>query len=298
MAGRLREIFGDPNPPATVTQVQFDGAQKYLHALATKPWSEIGPEEYWAYLLDLCYQPLQQDLFDYAFPAFLLRWWEGQLNRFGGPESECDFYQAVDHGDIFRTMMSDDRRAASFAWMVDAYMEGVDAWSGRLSVEYDPNGPNDLHGPLWSFHALGQSVPILEQIWPALSDVTTAGRAQWWLVLATGLAYKANTCPAIPARTPQKGGGGVYVQESAASIFAHGYLPANLDVVRTHLTPTTVTDQLARSASMLEHEREREWCSLVVTRIEEDPDAFAWRLELFLDYLGRPDLGGVTSDWY
>lgn len=222
----MARIFGDPSPPRKITEKQFDDAQADLVATASKPWHQIDQSDYWHYLLDLCYVELQQDLFDYLFPAFLIKWWEGQLDRRGGPESECDFYRAIDHGEVFTKMMGETRRNEVFHWIVDAYMDGVDAWDGHLSVAYVKDGPDNLHGPLWSFNALGQSVPVLSALIERLSEVSTIGRAQWWLVLGSGILWKENECPAIPSWTPVGGGGGVYLTGSAASIFDHGYLPA------------------------------------------------------------------------
>ncbi len=198
---RLQEIFWHPKPPMKVTQRQFDGADKALHVTAGKRWDEIDPSDYWHYLLDLCYVELQPDLFDYLFPAFLIRWWEGLLSRRGGPESECDFYRAIDKGSVFHKMMSLARREQVYAWMVDAYMEGVENWGGNLSLNYDPKSGDELHSPLAAFHALGQSVPILPEVFERLVSGKSIGVSQWWLVLGIGIAWDENQCYAIPPST-------------------------------------------------------------------------------------------------
>lgn len=207
MVARIAEIFDHPSPPAVVTERQFDDCQEELELLARKKWHEIGREDYWCYLLDLCYVPLQRDLFNYLFPPFLIKWWEGQLDQTGGPSSETDIYRAIDNGGCLYTMMDEERRNAVHAWMVDAYIQGVDAWSGRLSTKYNPSASDRLHGPLHSFNAIGSSLPIVAEIWSTLSSPETSGRAQWWLVLITGLVYRPNTCPFIPPWTRVDGGG-------------------------------------------------------------------------------------------
>jgi hypothetical protein len=292
MVRRLVEIFGDPKPPAKVTEDQFDGFQKELEALARKAWHEISREDYWYYLMDLAYVPLQQDLFDYLFPALLIRWWEGQLDRTGGPQGETDFYRALYKGEVIYRMMDEDRRRAVLTWIVDAYEEGVDEWSGKLSTVYNPNGPDNLHGPLWSFHALGQSLPVIPQIFPRLASIKTEGRAQWWLVLLTGLAYRTNTCPYIPPWTPVGGGGGVYVLESATAAYDNGYLPQNLELIRSALTVPLLLSMLSTAKERLSGPIKRDWAEAIESRIHENRQQFARRLTLFLEYLGEHDLGG------
>jgi hypothetical protein len=237
MARRIAETFGNPCPPERVTEEQFDGQQQQLAALARKPWSEIAKQDVWYYQMDLAYvTPLQQDLFDYLFPAWLLMWREGHLSRMGGPYGETDFCHAVHHGKVFERMIAPDRRAQVYEWVADAYIEGVDGWGGSLDVNYSATGPDDLHGPLWTFNALGQSMPIHSLFWDRLTTVETAGRAQWWLVFASGIAWKANECPFIPAWTKLGGGGGVYMTESGAGLYDIGYQPENLAFVRERLS--------------------------------------------------------------
>lgn len=297
MVVRLTEIFGNPVKPKTVVQEQFDGAQLDLESTAAKAWHEIDQSDYWHYLLDLCYVDLQPDLFDYLFPAFLIRWWEGQLTRMGGPESECDFYRAIDRGNVLAKMMDEVRREKVLAWMVDAYMEGVAAWGGHLSVVYDSHGPDNLHGPLWSFHALGQSVPISASILDRLSDIRNEGIAQWWLVLAMGLAWKDNECPPVPPWTPAEGGGGIYVVGSAASIYDHGYLEENLRAVRAQLTVETLVERLNESIELFGPSSPHgNWARETLRVIQGDQNRVAERLNRFHHLLSLPDLGGILDD--
>lgn len=293
MVARIKSVFDHPLPPRHVSQQQFDGAQDDLIRTAAKGWHEIDQSDYWHYLHDLCYSDLQQDLFDYLFPAFLIRWWEGQLNRLGGPESECDFYLAIDHGRVLTRMMSESRRRQVLAWIVDAYMEGVDAWSNKLSVAYISHGPDDLHGPLWCFNALGQSVPVTQAILQQLADISTIGRAQWWLVLATGIAWNENECQAVPEWTPDRGGGGVYVTESAASIYRHGFLPENLEAIKSFLDYDRLRDMLERSVDLIPSFPHGNWAQMTWEEYLTHPKRIATRIGNLIHLLGLPDLGGV-----
>lgn len=295
MVARLKSVFGNPFPPRHVSQKQFDGAQDALIKTAAKGWHEVDRSDYWHYLNDLCYVDLQQDLFDYVFPAFLIRWWEGQLNRLGGPESECDFYRAIDHGQVLAKMMSESRRQQVLAWIVDAYIEGVDAWSNKLSVMYNAHGPDDLHGPLSSFNALGQSVPVTQPILQQLSDISTIGRAQWWLVFATGIVWNENECPAVPEWTPGGGGGGVYIAGSAASIFDHGFLPENLEAIRSFLDYDRLTVMVERSFHQIPSFPHGDWAQMTWEECLTQPQRIAKRVANLIHLLGLPNLGGVRS---
>ncbi len=290
---RLQDIFWHPKPPMKVTQRQFDGADKELRVTAGKRWDEIDSSDYWHYLLDLCYVELQPDLFDYLFPAFLIRWWEGLVSRQGGPESECDFYRAIDRGQVFAKMMSLSRREQVYAWMVDAYMDAVDQWGGNLSLDYDSKAGNKLQGPLTSFHAIGQSIPILPEIWDRLQDVKCLGVAQWWLVLGIGIAWDENECPYIPAWTRDHGGGGVYILESDASIFEHGYLAENLECLNAELTIQLLIEKLFEASPFLSETSFFDLLFVTRQRLEMDPEFYQARIQRFLHYLGQPNLGGV-----
>ena len=290
MVQRVLALFDHPRPPSRVTEEQFDDCQEDLEKTAAKAWHEIGQEDYWHYVLDLCYVELQLDLFDYLFPAYLIKWWEGLLSGMGGPESECDFYRAIDHGQVLSKMMRADRRELVYEWMTDAYIDSVDHWSGQLSTAYLSEGPSRLHLPLWSFHALGQSVPILDRILPRLSEVSTQGRAQWWLVLGTGLAWPENKCPFIPEWTPDGGGGGVYLLESEASIFDHGYLPSNFEALDQHVTSLAVISHLGDARDLLPS-FESDWAKAAQDVLMNDRAGFQARLDEFKSLLQKPDLG-------
>lgn len=296
MVVRIKSIFGNPVGPGRVTQLQFDGAQDALERAAAKPWHEIDQSDYWHYLLDLCYVDVQQDLFDYLFPAFLIRWWEGQLSRFGGPESECDIYRAIDQGQVLTQMMSESKRQEVLEWIADAYIEGVDAWSNHLSVAYNCQGPNDLHGPLWSFNALGQSVPVIKEILSRLLDLATIGRAQWWLVFATGLLWNENKCSAIPQWTPDGGGGGVYITGSATSIFNHGFLRENLEAFESCVNYSKLTTVLEQSANLMPSFPHGDWARATWEECLSRPQRVEARLANLIHLFGLPDLGGVRSN--
>lgn len=295
MVARLSEIFDHPKRPDKVYQNQFDDAQEALERTAKKEWHEIDQSDYWHYLLDLCYVDLQQDLFDYLFPAFLIRWWEGLVSRRGGPESECDFYRAIDHGNVLSEMMDRARRTEILEWMVDAYIEGVDSWGGKLSVDYDSEGPDNLHGPLWSFNAIGQSIPITRQILDELDDVSTEGRAQWWLILATGLIWNEDQVDHVPPWDEVKGGGGIYITQSAAAIYDHGYIDENLATMRARITFETLVERLRASAKLLKTTPNGVWAEDALFRLQQDPARIEARIDRLMHLLSLEYFGGALT---
>jgi hypothetical protein len=293
MVKRIQAIFDWPEPPSEIIQIQSDNAQEELNALARSRWHEM--DSWWPFLADLTEIDsviIQTDLFDYVFPPLLIRWWEGQVNRMGGPHSSYNWYQALATGCLY-SMMDDRRRDAVLDWMVDAYMEGVDAWSGQLSVHYNPNGPDNLHAPLQFFHSIGSSVPIARQILTRLGEVETAGRAQWWLVLITGIAYPANTVPAIPPW--DGGGGGIYVNESYHE-FCNGYLEVNMEAVTEAFAPDVLIAKLDRIGPLLVRPFESQWLSDLAAHIDADRGRFSRRVNRFLEMLTEHELGGLFPD--
>lgn len=192
-------------------------------------------------------------------------------------------------------MMSPTRREEVFSWITDAFIQAVDAWSGHLDLAHVQNGPDNLHFPIWTFNALGQSAPILPAMWPELTNVSTAGRGQWWLTLVSGLVYAENTDPHIPRWTPEGGGGGIYLNESEASIFDGGYLPENLVFLKDHLTVDLALDKLDQSKAVLVSEADRQWAEDLLNEAAKERNRVNNRLNRWFELLAQPDLGGVVD---
>lgn len=296
MVVRLRAIFGDPVAPQKITQRPLSRYENLLEEIAEKAWHEIRVPEDSHYLTDLCYSDLQQDLFDYLFPAFLNLWREGQISRQGGSGGEVDIYRAIDSGELLNKMMQPDRQDQVVRWMADAYLEGVDAWSHYLSVDVGSNKPFDLHGPLESFHALGQSVPVTEVILAELTNVSTVGRAQWWLVFASGILWTVNQCPYIPAWNSMSGGGGVYILSSETCIYEHGYLPENLEAMKRIVTVDRLIEVLEDSVNVMPDWPHGEWAQTTLWECCSQRERIAVRLENLMVLLSLGNLGGLVMD--
>jgi hypothetical protein len=139
-------------------------------------------------------------------------------------------------------------------------------------------------------------VPILADIIERLMDVRTVGRAQWWLVFASGLAWKENECPAIPPWVPEGGGGGVYLLEGGAWIFDHGFLPTNLDALRESMTFANVLAMLLHAREMLSQTELSHWVSSAIDAFEAHPDSVKARMVQFFGALAQQQLDRAWDD--
>ncbi len=286
MVEQIAAIFSYPQPPPRVTEVQFDLEQDHLIEMAKSSWDQI--EWFGTYIYDLAYVNLQQNLFDYLFPALLIRWRDelnGDLPAMAYP---C-FYSAIRSGKVFTKMMSPSRAELVYQWMADGYLNAVE--TRRFSVS-----PNErlLGKPLAWFHALGQSVPITKRLLQELLHVDSLAKAQWWLVLGTGIGWNANQCPFIPSWTPVQGGGGVYLLSSDATT-DHGYLDENADAMEEMLSLETIRDCLYICEDIFPLSPEYTWLRSLQTRLSTDPVLYEVRVHNFLSLIRKPNLGGVQS---
>lgn len=284
MVGRIERIFNHPLPPARVTEEQFDNAQHLIERSAGKKWHEISQEDYWAYLLDLCYVELQPDLFNYLFPSFLVRWWEGLLSAEGGPESECCFYRAIDYGRPIENMLKPPQVTQVYEWMVDAYLEGLEAWAGRLEED---SAAAENHIFYFSvFNSLARSVPITELLVTKLKRADSKGKALWWLFYASGLAWDEWKCPFFEEKY-----GGVLLRGDVSSIWDHGWHNVNLMWFREAFDPTMPATIIENGAVHLDSPHHKAWSDAVVRILRDDSELVGMRLEILFEDLKKSDLG-------
>jgi len=292
----IRRIFGDPAPPSKVTEKQFDGFDGDLELLARTPWHEISCDQWWYYLMDLAYNPLQKDLFDYLFPAFLAIWREGLDLRVEQPASECDFYYSIWRGEVFWKMMNEARREAVFAWMVEGFRSAVDTIKPEEAIAIE--GRNDrLHFFPWALNAIGQSLCILPRILDCLLSDLTPGKSRYWLIVASGLAWPENGVPWVKPWNPQGGGGGgIYLLESSAAIYETGFVPENLASYRERFTLGVLEDLLTQFLSLPLEPDEFERIEQCLSRLKTHQGAVQAKFAWYMDQLGRPHLGGIQKE--
>jgi len=166
---KAREIFGNPRPPATVTEDQFDGDQEDLVRYISIPWQQASHDDvgfFWAYNHDLTYVDLQEDLFRYAFPMCLARWrWTLSIRTDAG-QGDSDFHRALTNGGALALLSESEGRAVQ-----KYFIEGIEE---RL----DDQKPNDHHFyTAWARTAsLCYSVPILNEVWQMWCRLDTPGK--------------------------------------------------------------------------------------------------------------------------
>src|ERR1044072_1082381 len=228
----IRAIFNNPQPPSKIVEQQFDGWDDELGRLARTPWHEIDDGQWHYYMLDLAWvQALQGDLFEYLFPYLLCIWKEGLDARIDQPYGQIDLYAAIHKGNLFNKLMSEGGSREVGGWMSRWFVDSVD----RLRLTESLCGADrkrPLHFLPWAFNALGQSTPYLSRTISQLLIASTPGRSRFWLILAAGLLYNENEVPWIAPWTPEEGGGGVYLTESAGEIYDAGFLESNLGAYR------------------------------------------------------------------
>jgi hypothetical protein len=271
----LREIFGHPKPPKTIVEEQFDGDQLKLAELARKEWGAIRSADWYPYLDDLEYvTPLQGDLFDYLFPGLLAFWFGslmGEFPAFGGPP---DFYTAVDKGRVFETVVG-SRRDKALQWMADRFIQAVDS----KPRQHDPHY-------IYTFNALGQSIPIVDRLLAQMTGSSTVGRAWFWLWLVDGLVFgcgKSLLCS-----------GSVYddvwdpgiIVGADASIFSHGYLDCNLQAVRKRVTYEGIVEVLESAKALPWRDGGDTAVDLLLDAWQSNPDLMRERIALWIGALG------------
>ncbi len=293
LVAEIADIFGHPKPVEIVTEKQFDYGQDRLQVLARSPWHEMETRRDSFYLMDLAYCGLQQDLFDYAFPGFLIRWWEGLVAQASAAHGETDIYFAIWHGQVFNKMMPLERRTRVMEWMTRAFIDALDAWSGWTTWQYS-EGTN--HHFLWTFNSLGRTLPVTPSLWKQMSNVSTPGRAQFWILIGTGLAYPTNEVPWIPPWTPDGGGGGVYIEESDDQIYTAGYLSENVDFLRQELTLESLRQRIEEGLQLVLDDQGRLASEDILLRLRTSPDYMLRKLQWLNRRLGIPDLDAEADE--
>ncbi len=292
----MQRIFSFPRAPERVTQVPLDGDGAEYKTLIKKQWHQIGRDDWWNFLNDMCYvDELQQELFDFLFPCFLITWRDGLAARDYAPESESDLFKAIRKGNILEKMMDPARRELVEAWITDAFCSQVDTLNPEdIESTSKRNDCRDFF--LYMFNAIGQVIPIVGPILKRIGDAKSPGRARYWLVLATGLCYPVDRAPWVAPWTPNEGGGGVYLTESHAALYDFGFMEVNMERYREFLTIERLRSLLEEAAQgdLMEHERGHVLACL--HRIDFNHLGVKARLEWYLHSLSLPDLGGIQDE--
>lgn len=295
---QLAKLFSANPPPVEAWEKYYldrgqgdDGCSPAdVQELLAIRWGEFERRDFYHFVIDLTYGRVQRDVFNYLYPGFLVFWWQCLRSR----TNFHYFYTASHEGKVYEQMIQEEARSGLLDWVVRAFVDAVDVWSGQLSST-TPDGI-DLHALLEEFNSLGQILPVTERIWERLCNLETAGRAQWWLVLATGIAYTPNTCPFIRPFSRHTGGGGVILHKSSGLKIP--YLSTNLEFIRSHLTIDAISQMLDLSTAQLPSANHRAWIQDIKDRICDNREFCNSRLTAFLERLGEANLGMKIEKGY
>lgn len=188
---RVRNILGNPSPPPTVWEQQFDGDQAELESLVSRDWKEIKLKDLYIYFLDLNYYvELQPDLFRYLFPICLYRWYESLMQNEQDPLEESrleewleQFHFAMGNGALLQSMTSPDEREAIYAFFHEALIERIEAERGFFKTGYPD------YKWIFRLYDVGVFAPVIHQIWTTWWSLNSPGKAVSAIIYASSLVY-------------------------------------------------------------------------------------------------------------
>jgi len=252
---RVRSIFGNPSPPKSVWQRQFDHFDDELRKLASTPYDEIDFQDLWYYHHDLAYSELQSDLFDYLFPVCLMDWHTTLMNNEACSHGDSEFHKGVHQGQVFELMLSSPQQQAKvFGFMRDSFLERLDHERG-FQCE---GGQAMAHRWIYRLNSMGLVLPTINDIWAAWWALDTPGKAVAALEYCSGLMYLEGGNPLFGPYTQENGGGGPYLWENDSYIYSSEWLQANLDFLTVTLTPEFVNKSIRAAVERLRGEPEWE----------------------------------------
>ena len=274
---QARAIFGNPSPPACVTEQQFDGFEDQLYALSQTPWDRITPYDLWYYLHDLTYVELQPDLFAYLFPACLSFWYHSLLRSEDCAQGDAEFHVALFRGRILEKMVSPAQRNLILTFFHDGFLDRLDQERGFISSPVDA----PAYGWMRRFNSLGLVTPLIERIWTSWWSMQSCGQAVSALMYVSGLMYGRGENPIFKVPPGSKVGGVPLLWENDSYIFDAGWLPVNLDFLRRTLNVTYLGQKVQDAALRLTGEPESE----IARTLARDFERVAWAVEIRIEYL-------------
>ncbi len=289
---RMPGVLGRAPKPDAVWQLQFDGENAALSALARRDWDAIAEGDLTPYLFDLTYVELQRDLFRHLFPACLKFWYATLLRNESAERGGADLHLALLRRDLPATMMTEPERGRLLAFFVDGLLDRIDLERG-FDYSYPGTAANAW---IARFNTLGLIAPIVPQIWRPWWAFETPGQAVSAVEYASGLVYLKGENPIYSPWTPKDGGGGPYLTEWDAQIFDSAWLEENLVFLSETLTCDYVVERLAAAAGALKGESEEAMARRVASDATARTDVISLRIEELLANLARTQLAKERWD--
>ena len=276
---RAAAIFGNPKPPKTVWEKQFDYNDDDLQRIARTPYEQFDFKDLWYYYHDLAYSKLQPDLFAYLFPVCLMHWHVTLQRNRGCGQGDADFHYGLRQGDILRQMLTPEQRLAVYQFFRDSFLERLDIERGFVRN----HSKTPAYGWFHRFSDLGETIPRLDMIWNSWWTMKTPGQAVAVLQYVSGLMYEASENPAFDVWTKEKGGG----PPPRSSYCSSKWLDENVRFLRATLTTDYVLERVTVAVDRLRAEHE----SALARQFESDlkprlhrvhrriADVFTWKEE-------------------
>lgn len=278
---RSRQIFGNPSPPETITEQQFDGFDDKLAKVGTTDWHQIAFADLWYYLHDLAYRPLQPDLFAYLFPVCLNFWYHTLMHNREAGLGDAEFHYSLYQGQVLEKMLTAEQRQAVYDYFHDAMLDRIEAERGFV---YN-HSKTPFYTIVARFNALGFVAPVTGRIWESWWRLDHPGKAVAAVMYASGLIYDTEENPIFEPWTPDKGGGGPYLDSSEAQIYGGSWLEANLEFMLDKLAVETIQSKMQEAASVLQNEPEAVVAAQVAADAAERTELIEIRIDDLLEAL-------------
>jgi len=281
---RARQIFGNPQPPKTVWEKQFDYNDDDLWRLANTPYEKIDFSDLWYYHHDLAYVELQPDLFSYLFPVCLMDWHHSLMQNEPCSHGDSDFHYGVLHGNVFEKMITPKQLASIYEFFRDSFLERLDAERGFIA----DGSKTPAYGWIGRFNSVGLVMPRIDMLWDGWWSLDTPGRAVAALEYCSALMYFNGENPLFPPWTPDRGGGGPPIWCNDTLFDIQGWLPQNIEFIRKTLTAQFVADRVVNAVARLKHEPECEKARQLENDLAKCRELIEFRVEELPTLLATP----------
>lgn len=300
---RVRRALGGgrpPKPPGRITQIAFDFDDAHLRALAD-PRAAVTSIHAYDYALDLCYTPIQRDLFVFAFPR-LLEQYRHELLHGAQSMFPAQFEAALSYTNLlgqYSNPLGGRKPAAKYPnplegspeaqheanlYLAGTILEFID----RIDRLTAPDAPREWHEAVGHIALFGIYSPTIEPLWRSWWSFETRGRLCLGLLWLSCLVYDEAANPFWPCPAAQE-------SRPPALWCDHGFVfhldwkPANIDFLRTTLTPRFVQEAAAWGLQRLEGTEDELAAAILVSDIAARHEVVASRIAELPGLLALPN---------
>ncbi len=264
--------------------MQFDHQQDELERIANTPWEKFKFQDLMYYYHDLAYVELQGDLFRYLFPICLMDWHVTLQNNQSCYHGDADFHYGVREGKVFERMLTPKQRQQVYEFLRDSFLDRLDRERG---LEYRA-AQTPAYGWMARFNSAATIVPQIALLWDAWWSLESPGQAVAALQYVSGLMYFDGENPFFGPWTPDEGGGGRCLWRDDTQIGEAGWLPENVEYLKSVLTVDFVGAKVDAAVERLRDEPEYARVLPVSESLRDRQELIASRIEELPTHLLRP----------